>query len=105
MSGSAPHGDADVDVPVLIVGGGPAGLTAALELARRGVGGLLVERRAFTTHFPRAHLLNVRTMETFHDIGVAEQIYRESPSEDRWHKCGSWSAMPRTATHRPAASG
>jgi 2,4-dichlorophenol 6-monooxygenase len=80
----------DIDVvPVLIVGGGPAGLTAALELSRRGIQGMLIERRDFDTHFPRAHLLNVRTMETFADVGVAEQIYAEAPAATEWHKV-SW---------------
>ncbi|WP_329406709.1 FAD-dependent monooxygenase [Nocardia vinacea] len=93
MNQPVAQGGADLDVPVLIVGGGPAGLTAALELARRGIDGLLVERRAFTAHFPRAHLLNVRTMETFHDVGVAEQVYQESPPEDQWHKCAWYTSL------------
>ncbi|MGQ4601134.1 FAD-dependent monooxygenase [Nocardia sp. R6R-6] len=93
MNRPAAQSGADLDVPVLIVGGGPAGLTAALELARRGIDGLLVERRAFTAHFPRAHLLNVRTMETFHDVGVAEQVYQESPPEDQWHKCAWYTSL------------
>ena len=93
MNRPAAQDSADLDVPVLIVGGGPAGLTAVLELARRGIEGLQVERRAFTAHFPRAHLLNVRTMETFHDVGVAEQVYRESPPEDRWHKCAWYTSL------------
>jgi 2,4-dichlorophenol 6-monooxygenase len=33
------------EIPVLIVGAGPAGLTAAVALARYGVECLLVERR------------------------------------------------------------
>jgi len=81
------------EVPVLIVGGGPAGLTMALELARRGVHGLLVERRDFTSHFPRAHLLNVRTMETFADVGVAEEVYRRSPPEHEWHRVAWYTSL------------
>jgi 2,4-dichlorophenol 6-monooxygenase len=82
-----------LQVPVLVVGGGPAGLTMALELARRGIDGLLIERRGFTNHYPRAHLLNVRTMETFHDVGVAEEIYAQSPPEDQWHRVAWYTSL------------
>ena len=50
-------------VPVVIVGGGPVGLAAALELSRYGVGSLLVERHDRTTWHPKARNLNTRTME------------------------------------------
>jgi 2,4-dichlorophenol 6-monooxygenase len=87
------HDGGVLTVPVLIVGGGPAGLTMALELARRGIDGLLIERRGFTSHYPRAHLLNVRTMETFHDVGVAERIYAQSPPEDQWHRVAWYTSL------------
>ncbi|HVQ96713.1 MAG TPA: FAD-dependent oxidoreductase [Mycobacteriales bacterium] len=74
------------DVPVLIVGGGPVGLSAAVLLAQRGIEVLLVERRSFESRFPRAHLLNVRTMEVFHEMGVADDIYAMAPQDDRWRK-------------------
>ncbi|GAA4701104.1 FAD-dependent monooxygenase [Pseudonocardia yuanmonensis] len=81
------------ETPVLIVGGGPAGLTTALELARRGIDGIVIDRRDFTTHFPRAHLLNVRTMETFTDVGIADRIYAEGPPEDQWHRVAWYTSL------------
>lgn len=74
------------EVPVLILGGGPVGLSSALLLAQQGIEVLLVERRTPESRFPRAHLLNVRTMELFHEIGVADDIYSQSPEDDRWRK-------------------
>ena len=42
------------EVPVLIAGGGPAGLTASLLLSRHGVESLLVDKRVTAPPLPRA---------------------------------------------------
>ena len=73
------------EVPVLIVGGGPVGLSSAVLLAQRGIEVLLIDRRTPQARFPRAHLLNVRTMEVFHEMGVADAIYAQAP-DDGWRK-------------------
>jgi 2,4-dichlorophenol 6-monooxygenase len=80
-------------VPVLIVGGGPVGLSSAILLAQRGIGVLLAERRSFESRFPRAHLLNVRTMEVFHEMGVADDIYAQAPVGDRWRKVAWYTSV------------
>ncbi|RAV08114.1 hypothetical protein DQP57_17335 [Mycobacterium colombiense] len=49
--------------PVIIVGGGPVGLAAALELARFSVPSVVVERHDSTSWHPKARNLNARTME------------------------------------------
>src|SRR5690348_686850 len=57
----------DEQVPVLIVGGGGAGLTASMLLARQGVPHLLVSAPPTTSDLPKAHVLNQRAMEAWID--------------------------------------
>lgn len=63
-----------IDVPVLIVGGGPVGLTASIHLSLFGVESLLVERHPGTAILPKARALNARTMEMYRQIGLEEAI-------------------------------
>jgi len=62
------------EVPVLIVGGGPVGLTASILLSRKGIRSLLVERHAGTTLHPKARGINARTMEIYRQCGVEASI-------------------------------
>jgi 2-polyprenyl-6-methoxyphenol hydroxylase-like FAD-dependent oxidoreductase len=62
------------EVPVVIVGAGPAGLTTALVLARYGVESLLVERRLEPSSHPRATVVSTRSMEHVRAWGLAEQV-------------------------------
>jgi len=66
-----------LDIPVLIVGGGPVGLTASLLLSQHGVRSLLVERHPGTAILPKARGINARTMEMYRQCGV-EQAIREA---------------------------
>ncbi len=67
------------DVDVLIVGGGPVGLAAAIELGHRGIRTLLVERNDRVGYSPRAKTTNVRSREHMRRWGIAEELRRVSP--------------------------
>lgn len=62
------------EVPVLIAGGGPVGMTLALNLARYGIRSMLVERNPETTRHPKMDLTNGRSMELFHRLGIDEKL-------------------------------
>ena len=67
--------DADDDTTaVLIVGGGIAGLSTALFLARCGVHATLVERHPSTALVPQARAFNPRTMEIYRALGLEAEI-------------------------------
>ena len=48
---------------LIIIGAGPAGMTAALLLARLGIPTRIIERRATPQSAPAAHVVNARTFE------------------------------------------
>jgi 2-polyprenyl-6-methoxyphenol hydroxylase-like FAD-dependent oxidoreductase len=62
------------EVDVLVVGGGPVGLTARALLERWGVRALLVEKRDGLSPFPRSRLVNVRTIEIFRQLGISDAV-------------------------------
>ncbi len=68
--------NADVRVPVLVVGGSLVGLSTSLFLSRHGVRHLLVEKHSGTSAHPRGRGINARTMELFRTAGAEPAIRR-----------------------------
>jgi 2,4-dichlorophenol 6-monooxygenase len=74
--------DARRNVPVLIVGGGPAGLTASILLSTLGLKSLLVERRTGGSGLPKAHIVNPRSMEILAQCGLTERMLAVSSDHE-----------------------
>jgi 2-polyprenyl-6-methoxyphenol hydroxylase-like FAD-dependent oxidoreductase len=64
------------DIPVLVVGAGPAGLVTAITLARYGVRCRVVEQRVDPFTHPRATVVSLRSMELFRAWGLEPAIGR-----------------------------
>ena len=62
------------DVPVLISGCGPVGMTMSILLSRQGIKNLIVEKRERVSTLPRARGITARTVEIFSQFGLSPQI-------------------------------
>jgi putative polyketide hydroxylase len=79
---SMPIGQRDI-WPVAVVGAGPAGLVAAITLARAGIKTLVVSRRIAVFSHPRATVVSLRSMELFRSWGLEDEI-RAGGDEVEW---------------------
>ena len=59
---------------VVIIGAGPVGLTLAVELGRKGIRTLLIEKKPAPEFLPKMERCNARTMEIFRRMGLATKI-------------------------------
>lgn len=74
-SPSAAHPAAgELNTDVLVIGGGPVGLTAVALLGRLGVDCVAFDRDGGPTEHPKATVINVRTMEILRMLGLSEGI-------------------------------
>jgi 2-polyprenyl-6-methoxyphenol hydroxylase-like FAD-dependent oxidoreductase len=59
---------------VIVAGAGPVGLTLAIDLGRRGVRCLIIERSPTTLPYPKMDRSNARTMEFYRRLGIADRV-------------------------------
>jgi putative polyketide hydroxylase len=77
-------GMAAQEVDVLVVGAGPAGLTAAAALRRYGVEVLVLERKARLSAHPRATVVSTRSMELLRSWGLEDEMRADGISDVEW---------------------
>ncbi|KTE16767.1 FAD-dependent oxidoreductase [Sphingopyxis sp. H115] len=65
------------DLPVIIVGGGPAGMVAGLLFARAGVRVTVLEKHADFLRDFRGDTVHPSTLELFNEIGLLEELLKE----------------------------
>ena len=59
---------------VIIVGGGPVGVGLAVDLGRRGIACVLVEKRPGMHNVPKGQNLTARTAEHFYNWGIIDEL-------------------------------
>jgi 2-polyprenyl-6-methoxyphenol hydroxylase-like FAD-dependent oxidoreductase len=89
-----------IETPVLVVGGGPVGLTLAMELASRGIAVTVAElRRRGEPPSVKCNHVSARSMEIFRRLGVAAAVREAGLPADYPNDC----AYRTTATGREMA--
>ena len=73
------------DVPILVIGAGPTGLAAALELARNGRAVRVVDKHATRSQHSKALGVNARTLELMEASGVSERLLASGLRLSRLH--------------------
>jgi 2-polyprenyl-6-methoxyphenol hydroxylase-like FAD-dependent oxidoreductase len=61
--------------PIVIVGGGPCGLSLALQLAQRKISCVVFEKKAGLSTHPKAMGISRRSSEIFRQLGVLDALY------------------------------
>lgn len=70
---------------VVIVGAGPAGLTAAIVLAEAGVDHVLIDRLALGANTSRAAAVHARTLEVLDELGIANELVARGDKVSTFH--------------------
>ena len=65
----------ELQTQVMIIGGGPVGLCLAVDLGRRGIDCVVLERRQDgDSTFPTANHISARTMEHLRQVGLSQDV-------------------------------
>ena len=80
-NGVQANGTDPYDIPVLIVGGGPAGLLQSYLLSVLGIKNLIIERYPERLGAPKAHALSPRSLEICRQFGLDTAHIRRSGTQ------------------------
>lgn len=70
--------------PVVICGAGPAGLTAALFLARQDIPVTVLERQPQVFEDPRAATFHPPTLEMLAECGITRSLHEQGLVAQKW---------------------
>lgn len=84
---------------VVIVGGGPVGLTTSILLSLRSITHLLFERHATTSIHPKSCGINQRTSEIFRKCGIEDQVYAQSAPPETVSRTGWYTSLGPNGKH------
>jgi 3-(3-hydroxy-phenyl)propionate hydroxylase len=102
------HQRETVQGPVVVVGGGPVGLTAAIDLAERGIAVILLDDDDRLSSGSRAICFAKRTLEIWDRLGCGHRMVEKGVSWSvgkvffRGHQVYAFDLLPESGHQRPA---
>src|SRR5215207_6856374 len=95
-----------VKTSVLVVGGGPVGLTLAMDLATRGISVAVVETRAAgEAPSVKCNHVSSRSMETFRRLGLAQKLRDTGLPAEPPHRINQIHMEPVLLAHAASIDG
>jgi 2-polyprenyl-6-methoxyphenol hydroxylase-like FAD-dependent oxidoreductase len=82
---------------VLVVGAGPVGLTAAIELARRKIDVCIIDRKSKREPLSKALAIHPRTLELLESSGLSSRLIEAGYKATKLHLCDG--SKPRLTLH------
>ena len=79
--------------PVIIVGGGPVGLSSSILLSSHGIDHVLFECHTSTSIHPKACGINQRTTEIFRVMGIEQEVYEHAAPLERAGRTAWYTAL------------
>ena len=71
--------------PILIAGAGPTGLVLALALAKLGIDFRIIAEDTGPGEHSRAMVVHARTLEFYHQLGIADDVIAAGIKIERGH--------------------
>ena len=85
--------NSSIECDVLIVGGGAAGLSASAILSSYGIKTHLVSKYAETSSLPKAHVISIKTMEIFRELGLEAAVRAISTPQENMRYAGYYAGF------------
>lgn len=82
-----------IETDVVIIGGGASGLTASLLLSQLGIDTQLFSRHPRTSTLPKAHLISIKSMEIFRELGLEPAIRAMSAPPENMRYVGWYAGL------------
>ena len=89
-------------LPVVIIGGGPAGMATAIALARLGIPATILE--PYSSYYKPGEIIPADAYPLFRQLGIDYTLHDAQHKQNRQHLY-AWGSSPHETAHQQPGSG